>query len=326
MTLLDLTPPRQLAIAPARRCPSRSSAPGPIGLAAAAQPRRTRHRLRRARGGRPRRRERRGSGGTSGSSRRGSTSSTRRRGACSPRPAGRAAGRTRLPTGSELVEAVPRPARRASRDRRPDPARRRGAPTSPARAWTARAPPAARSAVPAARAHRRRRRGAQRPRGHRRLGHLPLAEPPRLLGARPARPARGRRPGRSRPARRARPRARVVRRPAHHRGGRRPLRRQHPAEPGRARRRRSPARASPGSSATPPRVRVTTSPDDELQARAPIGARVDELVAAGRIDVVDRFEIVRARARSRRRRRRGIRAHHRRRGDGLDDASTPIAS
>lgn len=40
-------------------------------------------------------------------------------------------------------------------------------------------------------------------------------------------------------------------------------------------------------------VRVTTSADDELQARASIGARVDALVAAGRIEVVDRFEIVR---------------------------------
>ena len=40
-------------------------------------------------------------------------------------------------------------------------------------------------------------------------------------------------------------------------------------------------------------VRVTTSPDDELTARASIGARVDALVDAGRITVVDRFEIVR---------------------------------
>jgi hypothetical protein len=42
--------------------------------------------------------------------------------------------------------------------------------------------------------------------------------------------------------------------------------------------------------------RVTTSPDDELQARATIGVRVDELVAAGRIHLVDRFEIVGPRA------------------------------
>ena len=40
-------------------------------------------------------------------------------------------------------------------------------------------------------------------------------------------------------------------------------------------------------------ARVSTSPDDELPARASIGARVDALVAAGRIDLVDRFEIVR---------------------------------
>jgi thioredoxin reductase len=39
-------------------------------------------------------------------------------------------------------------------------------------------------------------------------------------------------------------------------------------------------------------VRVTTSEDDELAARASIGRRVDQLVAAGRITVVDRFEIV----------------------------------
>ncbi|KRC62154.1 flavoprotein [Agromyces sp. Root81] len=40
-------------------------------------------------------------------------------------------------------------------------------------------------------------------------------------------------------------------------------------------------------------ARVSTAPDDELQARASIGARVDALVAAGRIELVDRFEIVR---------------------------------
>lgn len=40
-------------------------------------------------------------------------------------------------------------------------------------------------------------------------------------------------------------------------------------------------------------VRVTTSEDDELSARASIGRRVDALVAAGKIAVVDRFEIVR---------------------------------
>jgi thioredoxin reductase len=40
-------------------------------------------------------------------------------------------------------------------------------------------------------------------------------------------------------------------------------------------------------------ARVATAPDDELQARASIGARVEALVAAGRIALVDRFEIVR---------------------------------
>ena len=40
-------------------------------------------------------------------------------------------------------------------------------------------------------------------------------------------------------------------------------------------------------------VRVTTSPDDELAARASLGARVDAVVASGAIEVVDRFEIVR---------------------------------
>lgn len=40
-------------------------------------------------------------------------------------------------------------------------------------------------------------------------------------------------------------------------------------------------------------VRVTTSPDDELEARASLGARVDALVASGAIEVLDRFEIVR---------------------------------
>jgi cation diffusion facilitator CzcD-associated flavoprotein CzcO len=40
-------------------------------------------------------------------------------------------------------------------------------------------------------------------------------------------------------------------------------------------------------------VRVTTAVGDELAARASIGRRVDALVAAGTISVVDRFEIVR---------------------------------
>ena len=40
-------------------------------------------------------------------------------------------------------------------------------------------------------------------------------------------------------------------------------------------------------------VRITTSADDELEARAWLGARVDALVASGVIEVLDRFEIVR---------------------------------
>lgn len=40
-------------------------------------------------------------------------------------------------------------------------------------------------------------------------------------------------------------------------------------------------------------ARVTTSEDDELAARATIGRRVEQLVATGRISLVDRFEIVR---------------------------------
>jgi cation diffusion facilitator CzcD-associated flavoprotein CzcO len=40
-------------------------------------------------------------------------------------------------------------------------------------------------------------------------------------------------------------------------------------------------------------VRVSTSPDDELEARASLGARLDALVASGAIEVIDRFEIVR---------------------------------
>lgn len=40
-------------------------------------------------------------------------------------------------------------------------------------------------------------------------------------------------------------------------------------------------------------LRVSSSPDDELAARAKLGGRVDELVRTGVIEVVDRFEIVR---------------------------------
>lgn len=65
-------------------------------------------------------------------------------------------------------------------------------------------------------------------------------------------------------------------------------------------------------------VRVSTSPDDELQARASIGARVDALVASGRIEVVDRFEIVRlGRAGTGDPEASGVRLTGRR-GDGLE--------
>lgn len=42
-------------------------------------------------------------------------------------------------------------------------------------------------------------------------------------------------------------------------------------------------------------VRVSSSPDDELADRARLGSRVDQAVADGRIEVVDSFEILRAR-------------------------------
>ncbi|GAA4368910.1 NAD(P)-binding domain-containing protein [Agromyces bauzanensis] len=65
-------------------------------------------------------------------------------------------------------------------------------------------------------------------------------------------------------------------------------------------------------------VRVSTSPDDELQARASIGARVVALVASGRIEVIDRFEIVRlARAGAGDPEASGVRITGRR-GDGLE--------
>ncbi|KXC05590.1 MULTISPECIES: FAD-dependent oxidoreductase [Microbacterium] len=38
-------------------------------------------------------------------------------------------------------------------------------------------------------------------------------------------------------------------------------------------------------------IRVSSSPDDELENRALLGSRVDQLVATGRIDLVDGFEI-----------------------------------
>lgn len=58
------------------------------------------------------------------------------------------------------------------------------------------------------------------------------------------------------------------------------------------------ARQEPGTSVTwairnRSAVRVLGSADDELQARASLGARVQKLVEAGEIDLVDRFEIER---------------------------------
>ena len=60
------------------------------------------------------------------------------------------------------------------------------------------------------------------------------------------------------------------------------------------------AREEPGTRVSwvvrnPGAVRVSASPDDELQARASIGARVAVLVADGEIALVDRFEIARLR-------------------------------
>ncbi|MFF2495524.1 NAD(P)-binding domain-containing protein [Agromyces sp. NPDC058064] len=60
------------------------------------------------------------------------------------------------------------------------------------------------------------------------------------------------------------------------------------------------AETAPGTTATwvirnASAVRVSSSADDELPARASIGGRVDRLVAQGRIRLVDRFETVRLR-------------------------------
>lgn len=60
------------------------------------------------------------------------------------------------------------------------------------------------------------------------------------------------------------------------------------------------ARQEPGTTVTwlirnAKAVRVSSSPDDELALRAALGGRIDRAVAGGRIDVVDRFEIIRAR-------------------------------
>lgn len=61
------------------------------------------------------------------------------------------------------------------------------------------------------------------------------------------------------------------------------------------------AEQEPGTRVTwlirnPSAVRVSSSADDELADRARLGSRVDELVRAGRIDLVDSFEISRVEA------------------------------
>ena len=60
------------------------------------------------------------------------------------------------------------------------------------------------------------------------------------------------------------------------------------------------AREEPGTKATwlirnSKAVRVSSSPDDELAERAQLGGRVDRAVAAGGVEVVDGFEIIRGR-------------------------------
>ena len=61
------------------------------------------------------------------------------------------------------------------------------------------------------------------------------------------------------------------------------------------------ARDEPGTTVTwlirnAQAVRVSSSPDDELEGRAVLGSRVDRAVADGRISVLDGFEIIRGRA------------------------------
>ena len=141
-----------------------------------------------------------------------------------------------LPTGGELVGdylAAPRAAAAAQATRA---LRRPGRGDQPPRARPAAHRRARHHAVPDP---PRRRRRTVRPRRHRRLRHLAYAERPRRL--RPARPGRGRRgrvPG-ARAARRARRRPGPVRRSAHPGRRRWPLRREHPAVPGRAGRHRA---------------------------------------------------------------------------------------
>ena len=306
MTLLDLTTPRRAARPARRRCPSRSSAP-----ARSASPP-------------PRNLVERGidfvvyeAGDRIGASVAAvgphpavlAVEAPRRPGLAAPARGDRLGScptPSALPTGAELVEQYLAPLAALERDRR-----RASAPAStvdrrhprghgPHPHRRPRADP-----VPAARPHRRRRRGGHRPRRDRRLGHLPLARTAssssgldplglaevadRVSHALPDVLGRERAPfaGRHTDGRR-----------------RRPLRRQHAAGPRRARRRRSPAPASPGSSATRSAVRVITSADDELAGRARRSAAASTRSSRpGAIDVVDRFEIVRARARTDERRR-----------------------
>ena len=115
----------------------------------------------------------------------------------------------RAPTGTELVEkyVAPLAAARADRLAHPHPGRGRRrhprghgphphrAARSHARSCSVRAPPTGD-------------RGGHRPRGDRRLGHLPIPELALVGRARAARDGRDRRPGQPRAARRARPRPR----------------------------------------------------------------------------------------------------------------------
>ena len=68
-------------------------------------------------------------------------------------------------------------------------------------------------------------------------------------------------------------------------------------------------------------VRVTTSDDDGLAARASIGRRVDALVRAGRIHLVDRFEIIRLG-----RTDDGVRLHGLRDGDVVEHDSDLVVN
>ena len=137
MTLLDLTPPRQLA-SRLQGLPVAIIGAGPIGLAAAAQPRRPRPRLRGARGGRPRRRERRAVGAHPAVL---AVEAPRRPGLAAPARRdglGRAA-RRRAADRRRARRGLPATARRAARRSRRASGSASASPTSPAREWTARA-------------------------------------------------------------------------------------------------------------------------------------------------------------------------------------------